>query len=315
MAMSSFTKRRIFADVRELRENRCERYAAAPLDDNLFEWHFTIRGPAGTAFEGGVYHGRILLPTEYPFKPPNIIFLTPNGRFQVGKKICLSISAHHPEHWQPAWGVRLILEALISFMPAEAAGSLGSLDWTPAERSRLAKESVNWCCPHCGNAVELLPEPTADGVAAAEPDVNLADQIAQLHLHGLSRQESKDTGGKAAQSETRSPAQQDRSAAAAEADAPSIATPPPPLPPPPSPPSLAVVEAANGEELKADEPDDRPVSPARPATSTGPGTRPTHARVQLATQPDTLWYVAVALAVAIGAIVFRKLGRMLGHSF
>jgi ubiquitin-conjugating enzyme E2 J1 len=28
----------------------------------------------------------------------------PNGRFEVGKKICLSITGHHPEYWQPAWG-------------------------------------------------------------------------------------------------------------------------------------------------------------------------------------------------------------------
>lgn len=26
-----------------------------------------------------------------------------NGRFEVGKKICLSISGHHPETWQPSW--------------------------------------------------------------------------------------------------------------------------------------------------------------------------------------------------------------------
>ncbi len=46
------------------------------LQDNLFEWHFTIQGPQGTEFEGGRYHGRILLPTEYPMKPPSIILMT-----------------------------------------------------------------------------------------------------------------------------------------------------------------------------------------------------------------------------------------------
>ena len=30
-------------------------------------------------------------------------FCQPNGRFEVGKKICLSMSAHHPETWQPSW--------------------------------------------------------------------------------------------------------------------------------------------------------------------------------------------------------------------
>lgn len=75
-----------------------------PPQGNLLEWHFTIRGPPDTEFEGGVYHGRIVLPPEYPFKPPNIMLLTPNGRFEIRKMICLSISAFHPETWQPAWG-------------------------------------------------------------------------------------------------------------------------------------------------------------------------------------------------------------------
>ncbi|CAM9802590.1 unnamed protein product [Discosporangium mesarthrocarpum] len=126
--------KRIYADVRELNRDPSDQYHAAPLEDNPFEWHFTLRGPKATDFEGGVYHGRILLPTTYPFKPPNIIFTTPNGRFAVGTKICLSISAHHPEYWQPAWGLRLILEALISFFPTEAGGAIGGLDWSPAER-------------------------------------------------------------------------------------------------------------------------------------------------------------------------------------
>lgn len=62
-------------EAHELSEPTDE-YSAHPLEDNLFEWHFTMRGPPSSEFEGGVYHGRILLPTEYPMKPPNIIILT-----------------------------------------------------------------------------------------------------------------------------------------------------------------------------------------------------------------------------------------------
>lgn len=70
--------KRILADVKELQKHPSNRYHAAPLEENMFEWHFTIRGPPDTPFEGGIYHGRILLPSEYPFKPPNIVFLTVN---------------------------------------------------------------------------------------------------------------------------------------------------------------------------------------------------------------------------------------------
>lgn len=46
------------------------------LQDNLFEWHFSVRGPPDSDFDGGIYHGRIVLPPEYPMKPPSIILLT-----------------------------------------------------------------------------------------------------------------------------------------------------------------------------------------------------------------------------------------------
>uniref|UniRef100_A0A3B5KSL6 UBC core domain-containing protein n=1 Tax=Xiphophorus couchianus TaxID=32473 RepID=A0A3B5KSL6_9TELE len=45
------------------------------LQDNLFEWHFSVRGPPDSDFDGGVYHGRIVLPPEYPMKPPKDHFL------------------------------------------------------------------------------------------------------------------------------------------------------------------------------------------------------------------------------------------------
>jgi ubiquitin-conjugating enzyme E2 J1 len=175
--------RRIQADIRELSIDRSDRYHAAPLENDMFEWHFTIRGADGTDFEGGVYHGRILLPADYPFKPPHIVFLTPSGRFETGTKVCLSFSAHHPELWQPAWGIRLILEALISFLPTPADGALGALDWTQTERKRLAKKSVDFCCPHCGNTTSLLPPlGTCKNTTSSSSSIRFQKEIEQLKL-------------------------------------------------------------------------------------------------------------------------------------
>jgi len=131
-------------------------YFAQPLSDNLFEWHFTVRGPAETEFDGGIYHGRIVLPPDYPMKPPNIIVLTPNGRFEIGKKICLSISGYRPETWQPSWSIRTALLAIIGFMPTPSKGTIGSLDYPAEERKKLAKKSLSYACPDCGIVAEFL---------------------------------------------------------------------------------------------------------------------------------------------------------------
>ncbi|GFT66638.1 ubiquitin-conjugating enzyme E2 J1 [Nephila pilipes] len=153
--------------MREAEELKCptEEYFAQPLEDNLFEWHFTLRGPPNTEFEGGIYHGRITLPPDYPMKPPSIILLTPNGRFETNKKVCLSISGHHPESWRPSWSIRTALLAIIGFLPTHGNGAIGSLDYTPEERKNLALKSQDWKCQECGYIKGCLKSP---GVEASE---------------------------------------------------------------------------------------------------------------------------------------------------
>jgi ubiquitin-conjugating enzyme E2 J1 len=41
-----------------------------------------------------------------------LVFEQKNGRFEVGTKICLSISAYHEETWQPAWGGANFVDSL-----------------------------------------------------------------------------------------------------------------------------------------------------------------------------------------------------------
>lgn len=77
MILSFKAVKRLMREAEELNVPT-ELFYAQPLEDNIFEWHFTIRGPSDTDFDGGIYHGRILLPHEYPMKPPSIILLTVN---------------------------------------------------------------------------------------------------------------------------------------------------------------------------------------------------------------------------------------------
>ncbi len=92
---------------------------AVPDSKNIFEWHFVIYGLKDCAYEGGFYHGKLLFPPEYPMKPPGIMMLTPSGRFEPKKRICLSISDFHPETWNPVWKTETILTAGVSFMNSD----------------------------------------------------------------------------------------------------------------------------------------------------------------------------------------------------
>jgi len=145
--------RRLKREFRDLEKDPSLDFAAYPLKDNLFEWHFTLKGAVDTEFEGGLYHGKIVFPSEYPFKPPNIIMLTPSGRFEVGKKICLSMTGFHPEQWQPSWNIRTICKALISMFEEKAKGAIAGIDVPKDQRRQLARKSRSWCCSICGQKV------------------------------------------------------------------------------------------------------------------------------------------------------------------
>jgi len=113
---------------------------AEPDPANLLCWHYCIRGPKDTPYEGGYYHGELRFPKEFPFKPPSILMMTPNGRFKVNQRLCLSISDFHPDTWNPAWSVGTILTGLCSFM-VEESKTFGSIECDQLVRKRFARQS------------------------------------------------------------------------------------------------------------------------------------------------------------------------------
>lgn len=97
--------------------------------------------------------------------PPSVIMLTPNGRFSVGKRLCLSISDYHPESWNPMWGAEKALLGLLSFMTSEEP-TLGSMETTDADRRRKARRSLDWNRRHDSFRL-VFPELAADGAGRA----------------------------------------------------------------------------------------------------------------------------------------------------
>ena len=146
---SAATLKRILKEHQQLLEQPIREFCLEPLEANVLEWHFTIVGPPCTPYSEGLYHGQVLIPNEYPFAPPDVVLLTPNGRFELGKKICLSISSYHPENWHPTWGVATVLHALRNFMETPGNNGIGAIEYPELLRKELAIKSRNFVCPYC----------------------------------------------------------------------------------------------------------------------------------------------------------------------
>lgn len=130
---------------------------AKPNDENILEWHYVITGPPGTPYENGQYHGLLRFPLDYPFKPPSISMVTPNGRFACNTRLCLSMSDYHPDTWNPAWSVLTILTGLLSFMTGDEQ-TTGSITTTDAVKRKLAADSQKWNTEENTRFVAIFPE-------------------------------------------------------------------------------------------------------------------------------------------------------------
>jgi Ubiquitin-protein ligase len=114
-----------------------------PFGKNLLRWHFSVLGPSNSPYSEGIYHGRILLPKNYPMSPPRVQMLTPSGRFVPGEDICLSASNYHPETWTPRWTILSLIDALRLHM-LTTPNEIGGIDSTREKRMDLAVQSRRW---------------------------------------------------------------------------------------------------------------------------------------------------------------------------
>lgn len=271
-------KRRLLSELRKLQKDPPHHFRAEPLEENIFEWHFTILGPEDSDFEGGVYHGKLKLPPEYPMKPPKIILLTPQGRWKINTKICLSISDFHPETWQPSWGIRTALTALRAFMPTPGKGAIGSLDASSGARKVLAQRSEAWKCSQCEACMrdvkrELEAVQNQAKTPTARDSIPSFDDLPPEALKTtqpptITEDEDLCLDQKASESDT----------------------------------GLEEPEIAPAEPVEALE---RPAAPAQPVATTPVNTNPP--RVSSEPEHDTLNSLILILMTIIGSIMVKKL--------
>jgi len=132
--------RRLMRELARLRRNPVPGIRVCSEETDLYRCHFVLTFDSGP-YAGGEYHGLLDLPREYPLAPPSISFYTPSGRFETGRKVCVSFSDYHPELWNPSWGIESVLVGLQSFMQEECPEALGSVLASADTRRRLAEES------------------------------------------------------------------------------------------------------------------------------------------------------------------------------
>lgn len=109
------TVQRLNKELLDIKNNPPCNCSAGLIEDDIFHWQATIIGPEDTPYYGGVFELRIDFPQDYPFKPPNIIFMTKIYHCNINSNgnICLDILK---EQWSPALTISKVLLSICSLM-------------------------------------------------------------------------------------------------------------------------------------------------------------------------------------------------------
>ncbi|KAH8895844.1 ubiquitin-conjugating enzyme [Thozetella sp. PMI_491] len=113
------SQKRIAKELAECSENPPSGMTVALAEESdLHKWHVTLAGPADSAYAEGTFGVIVQLPTDYPFKAPQITFSTriyhPNVTNDSMGNICLGLLK--AENWKPSSRLAVVLEAVRSLL-------------------------------------------------------------------------------------------------------------------------------------------------------------------------------------------------------
>ena len=145
--MASVKTKRIYYESKILNQDQLNIATAYPFEDGMNIWYALFMGPYDSVYKGGQYICKIILSANYPFTPPDFIFLTPSGRFEINKKICLTITGFHSDMWQSTITIKTMLIQIFSVFYQDVDHGIAHLippspGTTKSERTKYAENSI-----------------------------------------------------------------------------------------------------------------------------------------------------------------------------
>lgn len=111
-----FDRSRLHKELQEVQKDTGSGVTVEPMGDEMSHLKGTLKGPASSPYEGGVFVVDIILTEQYPFEPPKMKFLTkvwhPNISSASGA-ICIDILK---DQWTPALTLKTALLSLQSLL-------------------------------------------------------------------------------------------------------------------------------------------------------------------------------------------------------
>lgn len=127
---------------------------------NSATWYISMSNFTGDEdeFAGGEYLVKVELPEKFPHEPPRFYFLTDNGLYKKGDKVCVSIGEYHKDQYRAALGVTGFCNTLVSGLIGwrEMGNGINIIKTTPAEKRAIAAASHEYNLANNGEILEKI---------------------------------------------------------------------------------------------------------------------------------------------------------------
>lgn len=131
-----------FNDIMKDKESRMnnEGIMVNMIDDQVTKWKAYIKGPDDSPFSEGIYEINMFFPQDYPFRAPNLKFITKvfHPNISSSGEICLDILK---SQWSPALKVDKLLMSIRSLLSEPNPND--PLDGDAAALYRDSREEYN----------------------------------------------------------------------------------------------------------------------------------------------------------------------------
>lgn len=142
--MEAVRQKRLSSEFKLLMKEPLDNVKVTLVNDNLDTWYIKIYNLTDEEYKGGEYLMEILISKDYPFNAPDFRMLTPNGRFDVNRKLCFSNSGYHPESWSPMWNMKTIIMGFVSFFLEKHSTGIGHITTSVEEKKTFAQQSIEY---------------------------------------------------------------------------------------------------------------------------------------------------------------------------
>ncbi|KAJ3223817.1 hypothetical protein HK099_000647 [Clydaea vesicula] len=110
------SQRRIQKELVDFNKSPITGIEITPEENNLYKWKVTLTAPNNSLYKGAVFKVNVEFSTDFPFKPPKVVFGTKIYHPNVDDDGSICVGILKNEMWKPSTKITEVFYALLDLL-------------------------------------------------------------------------------------------------------------------------------------------------------------------------------------------------------